>query len=97
MVETQTTYSRKLTYGFPIHSGSVGIRPVGLHSFTLKPSLPAGWDKMSLRNIRAFGKKFDLDIYRKGGKIKIDVIVDNKIVMEKFINEGKEILIDLPL
>ena len=79
-----------------ITEGLFGIRPVGLNSFTLKPSLPEGWDNMSLKKIRAFGNNFDLDIIRKGQKIKISVIVDNKIVLEKFINEGKEILIDLP-
>ncbi|MDD4010079.1 MAG: hypothetical protein PHQ67_09770, partial [Fermentimonas sp.] len=79
-----------------ITEGLFGIRPMGLNSFTLKPSLPEEWDKMSLKKIRAFGNNFDLDIIRKGQKIKISVIVDNKIVLEKFINEGKEILIDLP-
>lgn len=80
-----------------ITEGLFGIRPVGLNSFTIKPSLPEGWDKMSLKKIRAFGNNFDLDISRKGRKIKIGVIVDNKIVLEKLINEGKEILVDLPL
>lgn len=80
-----------------ITEGLFGIRPMGLNSFTLKPSLPEGWDKMSLKKIRAFGNNFDLNISRKGGKILINVIVDNKIVLEKFINEGKEIQVNLPL
>ena len=63
----------------------------------LKPSLPDGWDKMSLKKIRAFGNNFDLDISRNGKKIKIDVFVDNKIVTEKIINEGNEIRVSLPL
>ncbi|MDD3077041.1 MAG: hypothetical protein PHE44_10885, partial [Proteiniphilum sp.] len=80
-----------------ITEGLFGIRPVGLNSFTLKPSLPDGWDKMSLKKIRAFGNNFDLDISRNGKKIKIDVFVDNKIVTEKIINEGNEIRVSLPL
>ncbi|MDD3789477.1 MAG: hypothetical protein PHO94_12395, partial [Petrimonas sp.] len=79
-----------------ITEGLFGIRPVGLHSFTLMPSLPKNWNKMSLKKIRAFGNNFDLNVSRKGKKIKIDVIVDNKKVMEKNINEGKEILVYLP-
>jgi hypothetical protein len=69
---------------------------VGLNSFKLKPSLPDGWNKMSLKKIRAFDNNFNLDISREGEKIKIDVIVDNKTVIEKIINEGKEILVVLP-
>ena len=80
-----------------ITEGLFGIRPVGLNSFMLKPSLPDGWDKMSLKKIRAFGNNFDLDISRNGKKIKIDVFVDNKIVTEKIINEGNEIRVSLPL
>ncbi len=79
-----------------ITEGLFGIRPVGLNSFTLKPSFPDGWDKMSLKKIRAFDNNFNLDISREGEKIKIDVIVDNKTVIEKIINEGKEILVVLP-
>lgn len=80
-----------------ITEGLFGIRPVGLKSFVLKPNLPENWDKMSLKKIRAFGNNFDLNIYRSGKKIKIDVIIDNKIVLEKLVNEGKEILVDLKL
>jgi cellobiose phosphorylase len=58
-----------------ITEGLFGIRPVGLHSFTLMPSLPKNWNKMSLKKIRAFGNNFDLNVSRKGKKIKIDVIV----------------------
>ena len=79
-----------------ITEGLFGIRPVGLNSFKLKPSLPDGWNKMSLKKIRAFDDSFNLDISREGEKIKIDVIVDNKTVIEKIINEGKEILVVLP-
>ena len=35
-----------------ITEGLFGIRPVGLNSFTIKPSLPEGWDKMSLKKIK---------------------------------------------
>ena len=52
---------------------------------------------MSLKKIRAFGNNFDLNVSRKGKKIKIDVIIDNKLIIEKIINEGEEILIELPL
>ncbi|WP_286850313.1 hypothetical protein, partial [Proteiniphilum sp. UBA5480] len=78
-----------------ITEGLFGIRPVGLRSFTLMPSLPKNWNTMSLKKIRAFGNNFDLDVSRKGKKIKIDIIIDNKLIIEKIINEEKEILIEL--
>ena len=34
--------------------GVFGIRPTGFRSFTLTPRLPAAWDRMSLRRVRAF-------------------------------------------
>ena len=79
-----------------ITEGLFGIRPVGLRSFTLKLNLPEGWDNMSLKRIKAFGNDFDLNINRSGRKIKIDVVVDNKIVFEKLENEGTEIFVKLP-
>ena len=36
--------------------GLFGIRPTGFRSFALTPRLPEGWDRMALRDIRAFGQ-----------------------------------------
>jgi hypothetical protein len=80
-----------------ITEGLFGIRPVGLRSFTLMPNLPKDWNKMSLKKIRAFGNNFDLEVSRKGKKIKINVMIDNKFIIEKTINEKEQILIELPL
>lgn len=61
-------------YGRIITEGLFGIRPTGLSSFTLTPRLPEGWDRMSLHNIKAFGKDFDIEVIRSSGD-KIEVIV----------------------
>jgi hypothetical protein len=58
--------------------------------------LPEGWDNMSLKRIKAFGSDFDLNIKRSGKKIRVEVIVDNKIVLDKLENVGTETLINLP-
>lgn len=79
-----------------ITEGLFGIRPVGLHSFTLMPSLPKNWNNMSLKKIRAFGNNFDLNISRKGDKISIGVFIDNKLFFDKTIEENEEILVKLP-
>ena len=44
--------------------GLFGIRPTGFRSFELTPRLPAGWDRMALRHVRAFGSDFDVVVER---------------------------------
>ena len=55
-------------YGRIITEGIFGIRPPGLHSFTLTPRLPQEWEHMSLRKIKAFNSDFDIevvDVYKR--------------------------------
>ena len=63
-----------------ITEGLFGIRPTGLKSFTCTPKLPAGWNEMSLKNIRAFDTSFDIIVKR-----------DNDLVVSIY-EKGKEIL-----
>lgn len=49
-----------------ITEGMFGIRPTGFESFTMTPSLPSCWDRMSLRRIKAFGHDFDIVVSRTG-------------------------------
>lgn len=61
-------------YGRIVTEGMFGIRPTGFKSFTLTPRLPGDWDKMALRNIRAFGSDFDIEVSRAdGGKLLVKV------------------------
>lgn len=59
-----------------ITEGLFGIRPTGMHSFSLKPSLPADWDFAELRHIRAFGADFDI-LIRRISADRLLVTVDN--------------------
>ena len=43
-----------------VTEGLFGIMPQGLRSFTVKPWLPDGCNRMELRSIRAFGHEFDI-------------------------------------
>ena len=57
-----------------ITEGLFGIRPTGLRSFDLTPSMPAAWKSMSLRHIRAFGSDFDITVARVAdGRLRITV------------------------
>ena len=42
-----------------ITEGLLGIEPLGFSSFKLKPSLPAAWDFMELKNCTMWGEKMD--------------------------------------
>lgn len=75
-------------YGRIVTEGIFGIRPTGLHSFTLTPRLPEEWNEMSLRHIRAFGSDFDIRVARENGKIRVVVEKDGKSVVNKRIKEG---------
>ena len=47
-----------------VTEGIFGIRPTGLDSFDMTPSMPSGWDRMALRHIKAFGRDFDISVHR---------------------------------
>lgn len=69
--------------------GLFGIRPTGLGSFELTPHLPATWDFMNLKSIRAFGKTFDIDVTHKGEKLEVVVKDQLKIILKKLIKKGE--------
>ncbi len=54
--------------------GLFGIRPTGLRSFEIKPQLPAGWERMSLEQIRAFGDEFSIKIERSGSQLSATIL-----------------------
>lgn len=71
--------------------GLFGIRPTGLRSFELTPHLPAAWNFMKLKSIRAFEQTFDIDVTRKGGKLEVVVKNQAKTIVKKLIKEGETI------
>lgn len=76
-------------YGRIITEGLFGIRPTGLHSLSMTPRLPADWDKMALKSIRAFGSKFDVKVAReKGGRLRVTIEEEGRTVMSKMVKEG---------
>ncbi|HEX7844383.1 MAG TPA: hypothetical protein VF476_01205, partial [Chitinophagaceae bacterium] len=75
--------------------GLFGMRPTGFNSFDCTPRLPAGWNKMSLRNIHSFGTVFDLEVARtSGGKLTITV-TGNKKVKTYAVKEGAKQRVEL--
>ena len=76
-----------------ITEGLFGIRPTGLHSFVFTPRLPQEWDHMDLRKICAFGKVFDIEVKRAGGKLQVAVTTGGKVISNRKVKEGENIQI----
>lgn len=82
-------------YGRIITEGMFGIHPTGLHRFTLTPRLPKEWEQMSLRQVHAFGKNFDVEVCRiPNGKLKIKITEGTKTQVKE-IKEGATARISL--
>jgi hypothetical protein len=68
--------------------GLFGIRPTGLHSFDLTPRLPQEWNEMSLNQVCAFGKKFDIHVQRIQKKLDVRILTNGKLVRHARIKDG---------
>ena len=75
--------------------GLFGIRPTGLNTFTVTPQLPDDWNFMNLKNVHGFGAQFDLEIQREAGKIRLKISSGDKIVINKFVENGKQVSVTL--
>lgn len=67
-------------YARVITEGMFGIRPVGLHSFTVSPKLPEEWHGMSLRHIHICNSDFDLRVVRLDNHSKVQLERNGKII-----------------
>lgn len=61
--------------------GAFGIVPTSFNSFECTPWLPKAWPQMALRDIRIFGRPWDLVVEREGDGQKITVSSKGKIIM----------------
>ncbi|MBQ7181318.1 MAG: hypothetical protein IJR87_08510 [Bacteroidaceae bacterium] len=78
-------------YARIITEGLFGIRPTGLHAFELTPQLPAAWNQMTLRRIRAFGNCFNIEVSRlTNGNLSITV-TDGKKTKTYRVKAGQTI------
>lgn len=75
--------------------GLLGIRPTGLSSFSITPTLPKTWDSVKLKNLHGFGVVLDLALVRAGNKLELQTVVDGKRMQPKVVEEGKAIPIEL--
>jgi len=76
-----------------ITEGLFDIRPTGFHAFNLTPRLPKDWDSMALKNIKAFGDTFAIEVKRINGKISLKVFGKDKTYFESLIDEGETVFV----
>ena len=69
--------------------GMFGIIPTGMNSFKCTPWLPREWPQMAMRDLRAFGKAWDLLVERDGDKQKITITCGGKIIFKGSGPAGK--------
>jgi hypothetical protein len=69
--------------------GVFGIVPTGLDSFECTPWLPKQWPRMALRDLRAFGRAWDLVVEREGDLQKVTVSSKGAVVMTAIGPAGK--------
>ena len=76
-------------YARIISEGLFGIRPIGLHRFTLQPRLPKDWNYMRLKNIQAFHSNLTIEVKRiRQEKIKV-TITGKDIKTKEYTSNGK--------
>jgi hypothetical protein len=75
-------------YGRIYTEGLFGLRPTGLRSFDLTPRLPAGWERMALERIAAFGTVFDLTVSRDGAGLRVELAAEGAAPQVRSISDG---------
>jgi len=78
-----------------ITEGLFGIRAQGFELFSFSPKLPEDWDKMALRNIKAFNNSFDIEVKRENNKLMIRVFNSEGTILNTKIENGATIQIQL--
>jgi len=76
--------------------GMFGIVPTGLDSFECTPWLPKAWPRMALRDLRAFGRSWDLVVERVGDQQKVTVRSGGKTLMTGLGPAGKTYSLTFP-
>ena len=72
--------------------GVFGIRPTGFNSFDMTPRMPQEWNHMALKNIHAFGNKFDVVVKRtEANRLYMTIDKNGKPYYSKTIKEGETI------
>lgn len=75
--------------------GLFGIRPTGLSSFLLTPRLPEQWPSMSLKNVRAFDHRFNIDVVRHDEFLDVRVYDGTEDYFSRKVKHGESVQVSL--
>jgi hypothetical protein len=75
--------------------GMFGLVPTGLDSFECTPWLPKEWPRMALRDVRAFGRTWDLVVERVGDQQKVTVSSRGRTIMSSLGPAGTTYTVSL--
>ncbi|MBR6945921.1 MAG: hypothetical protein IKH64_08255, partial [Prevotella sp.] len=75
--------------------GILGIRPVGLRSFSMTPHLPNSWNEIKVNHLMAYGNDFDIMIERTAKGYHVKVTAQGKKVTDRYISKNEQITIKL--
>ncbi len=76
--------------------GLFGIIPTKFDKFTCSPRLPADWNYMKLKNIKAFNNNFDINVERDGNNTKVQLAIGNRIIAERLWDGISKLEFSLP-
>lgn len=75
--------------------GLFGIRPTGLHSFTITPQLPDEWEFMRLKKVHGFQHVFDVEARREGKMTRVVITEGERTVLNTLIKPGTSHTVEL--
>ncbi|OGX91307.1 six-hairpin glycosidase-like protein [Hymenobacter coccineus] len=75
--------------------GILGLEPTGFHSFTLRPNLPSKWDQLTISAIKAFNTSFDVHLRRDKGKLRLQVVQQGKVVVQRVVQNNTTVEVRL--
>ena len=83
----------------PVHLLTVRVEPgyhftlgeprrVALNGFAMTPRLPYTWNRMALRDVRAFGRVFDVEVTRDASGTRVRVVPYGGSAIERLVPQG---------
>ncbi len=80
-------YCRILTEGL------LGMEPLGFNKLELSPSLPNGWDSLSLKNVYVSGKAFDISVERNNNVLDVSIAEKGRVLLNTTIKNDEKIVL----
>ncbi|HKG05558.1 MAG TPA: hypothetical protein VKB19_03830 [Pedobacter sp.] len=75
--------------------GMLGMEPTGFNSFVLRPYLPAKWNHLQLKKIKAFNSTIDIELKREKDQIRLMVSENGRVIANRLLKNGTEVAISV--